>query len=59
MLPLFDPTLQPSHMPNEKDATLIPVFKQPKIYSGLLPGNAIAVLYTQTVLSICWFLSIK
>ena len=40
MLPLFDPTLQPSDISNEKDATLIPAFKEPKIYSGLLPGNA-------------------
>ena len=39
MLPLFDPTVQPSAMSNGKDASLVPVFKEPKIYSGLLPGT--------------------
>ncbi|CAB3977510.1 Cilia- and flagella-associated 61, partial [Paramuricea clavata] len=37
MLPLFDPTVQPSA--NGKDASLVPVFKEPKINSGLLPGG--------------------
>ena len=38
MLPLFDPTLEQSLLHDVKEANLIPVFKEPKIWAGTLPG---------------------
>ena len=52
MLPLFDPTLQPSAIASAKDGSLIPIFKEPKIYSALLPGR---VLWFRSVLRVVFW----
>ena len=38
MLPLFDPTLEQSVIYDEREVNLIPVFKEPKMSAGMLPG---------------------
>ncbi|XP_028417535.1 cilia- and flagella-associated protein 61-like [Dendronephthya gigantea] len=39
MMPLFDPTLQSSTITKDNEASLVPVFKEPKIFSAILPGG--------------------
>lgn len=38
MLTLFDPIMEQSSIYNENEANLIPVFKEPKMSAGMLPG---------------------
>lgn len=39
MLTLFDPIMEQSSIYNENEANLIPVFKEPKMSAGMLPGG--------------------
>ncbi|XP_075123727.1 cilia- and flagella-associated protein 61 [Leptodactylus fuscus] len=39
MLPLFDPTLEPTGEPSRECDKLIPIYKGPTIQGGLLPGG--------------------
>lgn len=39
MLRLFDPTMEPQTAPPEETLNLIPIYRNPKIQGGVLPGN--------------------
>jgi len=55
MLRLFDPTMEPQSAPPEEALNLIPIYRNPKIQGGLLPGKMFLSTNTahQTRLRVC------
>lgn len=41
MLRLFDPTLDQQTAPPEESLNLIPIYRNPKIQGGILPGTSV------------------
>ncbi|XP_048259860.1 cilia- and flagella-associated protein 61-like isoform X2 [Haliotis rufescens] len=39
MLRLFDPTVEPQSTPGEEPLNLIPIYRNPKVHGGILPGG--------------------
>lgn len=52
MLRLFDPTLDQQTAPPEESLNLIPIYRNPKIQGGILPGTSVlSVLFGEDALN--------
>lgn len=48
MLRLFDPTMDPQTTPAEETLNLIPIYRNPKIQGGTLPGKSFSMTSQRT-----------
>ena len=55
MLTLFDPIMEQSSIYNENEANLIPVFKEPKMSAGMLPGISWSHFFKKSIKKPCYY----